>query len=582
MIDGVSLNLEILDCTIRDGGYVNNWNFEKKLVREVYRSLSKAGLTYVELGFIGTEKYFSKEKYGIWRFSEAKDVRDVTSGIHGSKIALMVDFGKIDIAEIAPREEGFVSLIRIAVHKTDVQNAIRLAEAIKKKGYDVALNLMGYSNYTIEERKDLCNNLKKIDHLDYIYFADSYGSIFPEHMREYLLNLLEIKESVPGLRIGFHPHNNLQMAFANTCEAIRCGVDIVDSSIYGMGRGAGNLPTEIILLYLENTNNQNYNAVPVLNIIDRYFVRLKEENPWGYQLSYMLTGMFQCHPNYAKALVDMKEYTIEDIWKATDFIRRKNPVGFSKKLLDEIIQTGIIGNSLSNKEKLLSSEEKGSGKAVVKHEVPYIGRHENKDFLILANGPSLKEYKQEIDTFISKYSPIVMGANYMGGLFKPHYHVFNNKRRFMEYADTVEPESKLLIGQYIEDKLIREYSNRQYERIYYEDKLNAKFDIIDGVIQTNCRTIAILLLGMAIVMGAKRVFAVGMDGYMGFDSISGLHFYNEKDEKENRALLVEMHHWCQIFLVQIDEFLNKQGKEGIHILTPTSYKSFFKGIGNYI
>ena len=214
-------------------------------------------------------------------------------------------------------------------------------------------------------------------------------------------------------------------------------------------------------------------------------------------------------------------------------------------------------------------------------DVPYVKRYENRDFLIIANGPSIKEYASKIENLITRYDPVILGGNYLGGLFKPHYHCFVNKRRFISYIDTVAPESKLLIGQYITDEMIKEYTDRDYEKIYYIDVLNSDFQIKDGVIMTNCRTVSVLLAGVAIAMGAKRIFCVGMDGYIGQEH-KGFHFYSEKDEQDDREMVLERHFWNQKFIEQIDEYLNNKGKEGIHILTPTSYKSFYKGIDNYI
>jgi 4-hydroxy 2-oxovalerate aldolase len=297
----------------------------------------------------------------------------------------------------------------------------------------------------------------------------------------------------------------------------------------------------------------------------------------------MLSGMLQCHASYAKELVEMKEYTIEDVWRALDYIKKQNPVGFSKKVLDDVIAKGIIGGIAEDKstESMVSTGKQAADIHLIQ-DVPYIDRHKDRDFLILANGPTIKQYKPQIDRFITKNEPIVMGANYLGKLFKPHYHAFNNKRRFTEYIDSVDADSKLLIGRYIPDEMIREYTARPYEKIYYKDVINPDFNIINGEIQTNCRTIAVLLIGVAIVMGAKRVFAVGMDGYLNTGTATPLHFYEERHEKEDREKIIELHRWCQRFIEEIDRYLISLGKEGFHILTPTSYKLFYKGIENYI
>jgi len=564
-------NLEILDCTVRDGGYINNWHFEKRLVRELYRALSKAGVDYMEIGFRGSEKYFDRKKYGLWRFSSESDIRDISENISGAKLAVMADYGKIDVDDFGSAKDTVIDLVRIAAHKNDLKDAVGLLEKIRSKGYVVSLNAMGYTNFSESERAAFIDMVRGSE-LDYIYIADSYGSLFPDQIKPILEPLL----SLPNSRIGFHPHNSLQMAFANTLEAIRCGVHIVDSTIYGMGRAAGNLPTEILVSFLERENVDKYNSIPLLNIIDRYFVSMQKESPWGYQLPYMLSGMFQCHPNYAKSLIDYREYTIEDIWKALDFIKKQNPVGFSSSLLDDLINMGHLGGL----DKIGRADTRSVTRQRDPHGMmpPYADRHKDRDFLVLANGPTLKKYKSRIDEFIAKYDPVILGANFLGNLFTPHYHAFNNKRRFVEYIDTVQPGSRLLLGQYLPKEMIREYTARSYEEIYYRDEY-ADFGIQNGVISANCRTISTLLLGVAIVMGARRVFTAGMDGYTG---INDFHFYNERDEKDDRTMIVERHRLCQKYIEQIDDHLLNHNREGVHILTPTSYKSFYKGIDNYL
>lgn len=571
--------VKILDCTIRDGGYLNNWKFEKKMVKELYRALSRAGVDYIEMGFRGTEKYFNRNEFGLWRFTDLKDIMDVVGEKVGAKIAIMGDFGKLDTEDITDEYKDYVDLVRIAAHKDGTIGAIKQLEAIKEKGFKVSLNAMGITSYTQEEIKELVTILKD-SNIDYLYIADSYGSLLPDMMK----GLIEPFKELKHIKIGFHPHNSLQMAFANTLEAIKLDVDMVDCTIYGMGRGAGNLPTEVLLSYLQMIITDKYNVVPVLHLIDRYFLNMETDEPWGYQLPYMLSGIFQCHPYYPKTLVDYREYTMEDIWNALEMVKKANPVGFSKELINNIIKSGLIGGA--KKANLNTTYEKRDQTEETLHmrgtkRVPYMDRHKDRDFLILANGPSLKEYREKIEKFIEKYDPIVLGANFLDNLFIPHYHAFTNKKRFMDYIDTVHRDSMLLIGENIPEDLIKEYTLRNYEKLFFIDELN-DFDIKNGIIQTNCRTVAVLLIGVAIVMGAKRIFAAGLDGYTGMSSVEEFHFYREKVEPEERELIIERHRYNQHYLEQIDNYLNKMDKEGIHILTPTSYKAFYKGIENYL
>jgi 4-hydroxy 2-oxovalerate aldolase len=295
----------------------------------------------------------------------------------------------------------------------------------------------------------------------------------------------------------------------------------------------------------------------------------------------MLSGFFDCHPTYSKKLINLREYTIEDIWRALNLIKKKDPVGFSQELLSEVINMGITEDSIEQPDiedkKVVSSSESHTGRL----DVTYSGRHQGKTFLVLANGPNLKNYSAQIKAFIDKHNPIVLGANYLGDIVVPQYHAFSNKRRFESYIKSVSDVSRLLISQHIHEDMMRDYTDRDYETLYYIDTLNNNFDIVDGVIQCNCRTISVLLLGVAIVMGADRIFAAGMDGYI-LDSNNEVLFYDEKESKHDKGLIMEMHRWNSKFIEQINDHFINLGKEGIHILTPTSYGKFYKGINNYI
>jgi len=558
--------IKILDCTIRDGGYLNNWNFNKKLVREVYRAVSDAGIDIFEIGFKSKKDNIN----GIWRFCKEEDLRDVTLGISGARIGVMIDFGKVDISQIPPISETVIDIVRVAVHKNKIPAALKLIDYIKQRGFTTSIQMMGYSTYTKKEQKDIVKLLEN-SNADYAYIADSYGSILPFQIKELFEPLLEI----PGIKVGFHPHNSLQMAFANTLEAIKTGVDIIDGSIFGMGRGAGNLPIETIISYLQLQGTKKYNVIPILHCIDKYFMDLKREVDWGYQLPYMLSGMFDCHPYYSKNLIELRDYTIEDVWNALEVVQELKPIGYSQNILDNLIANGLIGSKKTFK-------KQNNEKRHIQCAPNYINRHNKRDFLVLGNGPSLKKYKDSIEEFIEKYNPIVLGANYLDNLFIPDYHAFHSKRRFIDYVDTVNQKSRLLIGQNISDKMIKKYTQRKYEKLCHKDVLNEDFHIIDGVIQTNCGTVSVLLMGIAIVMGANRIFSAGLDGYINLASKENMLFYKEKDLPKDKEIFIEKHKTCEHFLNQINDYLIKNNKEGIHILSPTGYKKFYKDFKNYV
>ena len=218
------------------------------------------------------------------------------------------------------------------------------------------------------------------------------------------------------------------------------------------------------------------------------------------------------------------------------------------------------------------------------HTVTYEDRYKGRDFLILANGPTLKKYKDDIDEFAGEYDPVILGANYLGGLLVPHYHAFSNKKRFINYVDQVDERSKLLLSSSFDKEFIASYTKRDYETIVHLNRVSNHFSIKDGIITSNCRTVSILLIAVAIVMGAKRLFIAGMDGYKDKENFvsGGVHFYKESEEGENLRMLVEKHNWNEKVINSINSFLTLQNKEGLHIITPTSHKCFYNSVNNWI
>jgi 4-hydroxy 2-oxovalerate aldolase len=236
----------------------------------------------------------------------------------------MIDFSQVDLSKIPSKANSLVRMYRIAAHKEDVLPAIEICESIKSKGYATSIQLMAINSYNKEDFK--IKELRESS-LDYIYFADSYGSLFPRDIATYI-NILRNTNK----KIGYHAHNSLQLAFATTLEAINQRIDIVDGTIYGMGRGSGNLPLETLIAYLA-LSHQKYNTIPILDLIAKYFIPLQKKIPWGYSLPYMLSGILEIHPNYAK---EVSGKSMEDIVHILETVRLENPSGFKEEIVAKI------------------------------------------------------------------------------------------------------------------------------------------------------------------------------------------------------------------------------------------------------
>jgi len=219
------------------------------------------------------------------------------------------------------------------------------------------------------------------------------------------------------------------------------------------------------------------------------------------------------------------------------------------------------------------------------HRPGYVDRHPGRTFLILGNGPSLIAYRDPLFAFIEKYNPVIMGANHITPYIYPYYHLFTNRARLMEFGRTIDPtKSKVLLGAYLPDWTIKSQYDGPYERLNYVNNLEARFDVQDGIIQTDCRSVVILGIGVAIIMGARRVFVAGLDGHLqNLAAGKQLNFYDQKFlPHENEDFFIAHQAICQRVLNEIAEYLHNRGRPAFKILTPTVYEDHFKGVQEFL
>lgn len=287
---------KIVDCTIRDGGLVNNWDFSVDFVQQLYAGLNEAGVDYMEIGYKNSPKLLKgAEEAGPWRFLNDDFLRKVIPQKGNTKLSALVDVGRVDENDILPRSESMLDLIRVACYSKDVDKALALVQTFHDRGYETTLNIMALSNVMENELLEAFELIKESS-VDVVYIVDSYGSLDHNDVK-YLVE--KFKTHLPNKRLGVHTHNNMQLAFSNTLVAAELGVELLDASVYGMGRAAGNCPTELLVAHLKGTK---YNLRPVLGVLEQLMVPLREKEEWGYILPYMITGALDEHPRSAMAL----------------------------------------------------------------------------------------------------------------------------------------------------------------------------------------------------------------------------------------------------------------------------------------
>ncbi len=297
---GVRESIRVIDATLRDGGIVNDFFFTDEFVKELYKTNIEAGVDYMEVGYKASKKLFDKSKFGKWKFCDDEDIIKVIGDNAEKKVklAVMADVGRCDFREdIRPRSESPVDLIRVACYVHQIPGALEIIEDAKKKGYEVSCNIMAISTAQEGDIKVALDMIGQSP-VDCIYIVDSYGSIFPEQMQRICALYKEYADKY-NKQLGIHAHNNQQLAFANTIEACGDGVDWLDATYNGMGRGAGNCFMENLLAFLKNPK---YKVYETLKFIEKYMLQLKKDGVvWGYDVPYLVTGYLNQHPRAAMA-----------------------------------------------------------------------------------------------------------------------------------------------------------------------------------------------------------------------------------------------------------------------------------------
>ncbi len=290
-------DVRVVDATLRDGGLVNDFYFTDQFVKDLYLANIRAGVDYMEFGYKASKEMFDVDKFGKWKFCDDEHIREIVGENNTDlKIAVMADVGRCDYKKgIINRSESPIDLIRVATYLNTIPAAVDMIEDAKSKGYEASCNIMAISNAQEGELKVALDILGKSP-VDVFYIVDSYGALYPEQLARLADIYLETAAKY-GKKVGIHAHNNQQLAFANTIEAVGNGVDWLDGTYSAMGRGAGNCAMELLLGFLRNPK---YNVYPVIEFIDKHMTKLREDGVvWGYDLQYLMTGLLNQHPRTA-------------------------------------------------------------------------------------------------------------------------------------------------------------------------------------------------------------------------------------------------------------------------------------------
>ncbi len=491
-------NLQIihLDCTFRDGGYYNGWNFDINLIQDYLFAMSSSNIDYVELGFrsFDTKVYRGACAYTTDTFLEQLEIPDnINIGVmmNASEV-VKHSKGPLEAVKemFTPVEKSKVSLIRFACHAHEIIPLLDSCKYLKSLGYVVGLNLMQISTIEDEKVLDLISKIKS-EHIDVFYFADSLGNMKPRDV-SHIVAL--IRQSWVG-QIGIHTHDNLGYALINTLTALEDGALWLDSTVTGMGRGPGNAKTEYLSIELAHIRDRQINMGPLASLVNKYFQPMKERYGWGTNPYYFLAGKYSIHPTYIQTMLSDPTYREEDLLSVIESLKNKD------------------GNKY-DKETLMSGKNFYTG--APRGEWDPTSLFDNNSVLIVGAGPSSKSHKVAIEAFIRKFNPIVIAINTESNISDNLINariachpvrLLNDWKKHKDFNQPlITPKSMLpdLITANLTDKLIYDYGLEiKKDTFAFENN----FCVVPNSLAIS------YALSVCTSGGSNKIYLAGFDGY---------------------------------------------------------------------
>ncbi len=484
--------INLLDCTLRDGGYYNNWFFEKELINEYLRVMDMIKIDYVEIGFRFLDKVKIK---GPCAYSEESFLRTLKIP-KNLKLGVMVnasDFvGRNNIIELAkknfkPKKKSLISLVRIACHYHEIKEVLPLVNWLKKCGYKVGVNIMQIPELSTVEIRNAVKEVKKTK-ADVLYFADSMGSLDGTKTKK-IINQIKSLWKKPT---GIHTHDNMGKALENSVAAINNSVNWIDCTVTGMGRGPGNTKTEYLILELKRKKE---NLTNLLNLIKNYFEPLKEKYKWGSNPFYYFAGLNSIHPTFVQEMLSDTGFDPEDIFYNLDNLSTVGGRKFSKELI---------------------SLGKNYYKKINKGDWHPINLLKNQNVLVIGPGASTKKYKNKIIKFIKKYRPIVFILNAINPIPKKYVYanIVCHTLRLLSDIDKYRKSNKYLITPFSSfSKNIKLRLKRKRILNFGLQVKSNKFKFEKNYVVLPNSLAITYTLGICTSGECKKIFFAGLDGY---------------------------------------------------------------------
>ena len=402
----------LLDCTLRDGGYVNSWHFGRNNIDKIVRKTIQSGTEIIECGYLSKDNE-SNPDYALFDSIEAVKKVYVQQKNPAQRYAVMINYGEYPIENFSPAEPDS-PIIRLAFHKKDITGAFEYMKKLEQLKYDFFVQPMGALNYSDEEFVRLIKMANNTS-ASAFYIVDSFGVMELKDFRRLLF--LSDNNLKKNIMLGYHSHNNLQQAYSNSKYMVEQNPEhdiIIDASIFGMGRGAGNLNIELFAEYLNQNADKNYDIEPFLEVFDECLKPIFINNFWGYSLPFYLSSIHNCHPNYANYFNEKNTLSVKSMHELLSMITEEDKTSFTREKADDYYiryQRNYI-------------EDADALKLIAQ-------TIENREVLILAPGSSLRTKRKDIEKFIAENNPVIFGINKSAEYYEYDFLFIANEKRIM-------------------------------------------------------------------------------------------------------------------------------------------------------
>lgn len=514
-------NLKLLDCTLRDGGYINSWKWGYDRARMIIKLLVKAGIDVVETGFLRDVDEYDPDITVCNRIEELNRLLPEEKG--EAMFSAMAMQSNYNVEKLSPYNGFGIELIRVTAHDYDLEDGFQFARRVKEKGYKVSINpinIMGYSD------EQVLKIVEKVNEIQPYQFSvvDTFGSMKKRDL-ERLISLVEHNLD-ENIRLALHLHENMSLG----CSLSQTFIDMhlnrptsIDGSLLGMGRMPGNLPIELVADYLNDNADKNYDIDYLLDAIQEYIEPIKGNSEWGYTPAYFLSARFNLHRNYAEHYLGKGDLTSRDINHILARIGREKATAFDKEYADKLYSE-YINHQIDDAEY----------RSRLKKEIG------EQNILVLAPGSSIKTHREQVDVYIKEKNPCIISVNFIPEEYEVSYAFFANNRRFESFAD--KPCKIIATSNLIEHRVD-----------YYID-----YNSVSGAFKNGCNSL-IMLLTLLRSLKIKEVVLAGADGY----GISSENYYSSQHtsyiQRDNK------------FNLEVAGAIKKIGLE-VKYLTPSRYE----------